>query len=723
MSVSESPAATLQCGACQHANAGAAQFCVSCGHSLYESCKQCSGPVTLTQKFCVACGTDLSAWLAERNEANEKRLAEAVAAAKSHDYERSLTMLKSLADVKDFRFAKHAATAHQASGKIQALRDRVVGDATSRIEQARQLFDRGDHAKAVAVLSPLPDRLLDDASRNILNTGRQHLGQLAELQKELQQALAQKDYLTAMGLNCQLLELQPDNEQYLTFSRQLGAKLIRRAEKLYARQDFAAANDMLSGLPDLVRSEAYYKLKDQIETANWLSGQFKDEPFAYNNLGRLALRFSKEVPGSGHAADLVKQLKEAVKGKRKSRRDLYSEWTGNRRSWAGGRVGVLGQVESLDLESVESPVSSYGPYAVAIGLALQGVGHGRVTDNMVIKKGMFSKIAKGKSKLAWGFDVGAAGVRVVCLEIEKGKSKPILRKCMHVDFETPLCRGGKLRSSDSDEVVSSLKSLLEQIELTGAAVWCNLPAYETVGRFCELPPVNDKDADKMVAAEARGRIPIDKDDLALVTWRSNFDKKVKVGRPLMMAAATRVAVQRRVDLLGLGGLTAIDGMVPDAVALANFAAYEFADLLNPTSSDGDDDEVNSEPPESLLGAKQQPTVAIICAGASMTTMVLVSPISIWYWSHESGGEDVTSSVARETKLTSKQAEQAKRNLAALDCPGRVDDVIEQKQVALKRRLSKLLQDAQATFDHMDVQQVWCVGQAHQQHGFLRRVMT
>lgn len=680
---------------------------------------------------------DLVAWLKQRIQDQEKRLGEAVAAARTHEYERALMILQRIGEGKDFRFEKQADTARQAKVKIEQLRDRMVDDANSRIKRAQSFFDAGNQAQAVSLLSVVPDRLLDDDSRQILGSGRMYLDQLADLQNELQESLSSKDYVMASGLVGQLLELQPDNPKYQTLAKQLGDKLLRRCEKLYARQDFAAASDTLATFPQTARGEAYLQWQQQIEMARWLSDQFADEPYATNVLGRLAMRFVKEVPHSRLAADLLNELKEAVKAKRHSRRDASPDWRGSPKSWVGGRVGVLGQIQSLDRSGLAEPVANFGQFAVALGLAIQGVGRSRVDGNLITKKGMFAKIPKGKSRLAWGIDVGSSGVRAVQIQIEKGKDQPVLMKCVSVGYSAPINRGGNVRGNATQEIPAAVKTLLEQIDLAGATVWCNLNSFDAVARFCELPPVKDKDADRLVDLEVRGRIPIDREDLALVTWRHGFDQESKTGRPLVMAAATKMAVQRRLDLLGTGGLTTIEGLVPEAIALANFAAFEFSDLLAPeelqeqeSEAEAEDEKTESkkdkkqarENRRSLISDDKQPTIALIDVGAAKTTIVLVSPISIWYWTQEAGGEDITSIVARETKLTSDLADQAKQNLAVIECPNRIDYQIEQKQVSLRMRLTKLLDEGKNTFRHMDVQQTWCVGQAHLQHGFLRRVL-
>ncbi|MEP4680069.1 MAG: hypothetical protein ABJ015_00345, partial [Rhodopirellula bahusiensis] len=78
--------------------------------------------------------------------------------------------------------------------------------------------------------------------------------------------------------------------------------------------------------------------------------------------------------------------------------------------------------------------------------------------------------------------------------------------------------------------------------------------------------------------------------------------------------------------------------------------------------------------------------------------------------------------ARRTKVTAEEAEQSKRNLASLKTPHDVDDDIREKHEVTRARLRKLFQEADKTFRHFDVKETWCVGSAHQQHGFLRRVM-
>jgi Tfp pilus assembly PilM family ATPase len=340
-----------------------------------------------------------------------------------------------------------------------------------------------------------------------------------------------------------------------------------------------------------------------------------------------------------------------------------------------------------------------------------------------------SKLGLGKSKAVWGIDVGASGINAIKMRVEKGSDQPIVEAAHRVELKNPTCRGGS--KSASELIPEAITRLMEEIDVSDSKVYANLPACEGIARFCELPPVKDKDAERLIETEVKTRIPISSEDLALITWVAPLQKGSTVGRPVVMAAATKLTVSRRVDLLGIGGLK-LDGLVPSPIALANFAAHEFSELLAPPadksakkkSKTGEEtsDESSEDESFSLTSSSKQPTLALIDAGASKTTMLLISPISIWFWSHESGGEDITAVVARRTKTTAEDAEQSKRNLASIKEPHEVDDDILEKQEITRARLRKLYEEADKTFRHFDIQATWCVGAAHQQHGFLRRVM-
>lgn len=708
----------LSCGACQHDNADAAQFCAGCGHSLYESCAGCGNPVTLMQKFCVTCGKDLVAHFRGRITSQETRLAEAIAAAKKHDYNRAIGILEVVSEQSDFRFADIRDRARLALTKVKELRDQVVRQSEQRMANAAEEAKAQNFAKVVDVLSAIPETLLDEDSRARLKNAQHHLNQHGSLKKELEAALAAKAYEQASSLTQQLLELQPESRSFHKMAIQLGERLLRTADKRFHRQDYAGASRALHAIVDRARGDEYKSMLQRIETTRWLSEQFDGEPLATGTLGRLAMRFATERPQDGRAAELVKDLSVAVKAKRATVRDGFAAWRTQGQSWLGGRLGVLSHPQAFDFTAVENRPATLSDCAIALGLALHGLSLGRFSGNLVAKKGMLSKLTFSKATAVWGVDVGSSAIRAVRMQLDKNASQPSVTHIHCVTLDQPTCRrGGR---PEHEPLAEAMAKLLGEIDLDGTQVWSNLPSCESVSRFCELPPVKNSQAEKLIVLEAKSRVPIPTDDLEMLSWLGPLDPESRLGRPLAIVAATKLAVRRRVDLLGSAGLT-VDGLIPESVALVDFAAFEFADFLKPPVRE-DDSTTKKGPRKSDEPMPQMPTLAIVDAGAAKTTLMLVSPVSMWFWTQESGGEEMTTIVARLGKLRSEQAEQAKRNLAALDEPDVLDQGIAERQMALRMRLIKLDEEAKRTFGHLQPTEVWVVGGAHLQHAFYRRIL-
>jgi Tfp pilus assembly PilM family ATPase len=250
-----------------------------------------------------------------------------------------------------------------------------------------------------------------------------------------------------------------------------------------------------------------------------------------------------------------------------------------------------------------------------------------------------------------------------------------------------------------------------------------------VSRFVRLPPVKDKAALLLVQQEVDQKIPIESDELAIVRWIAELDEDELHGRPAVITAAKTNAIQERLDLLSQAGLN-VSGLQADPVALTNFAAYEFAELwadhqevaeIDDSDNDADAEDQPQEDDSTELGPSS-PTVAMVDCGASTTSLILVSGEAHWSWTIETGGEDLTSRLARSTKTKHSEAEQLKRNPAALTTPARQYKFIEDRQEELRSRLQTSLAEAIKQNPGFDVVQTWCFGGACLSHGWFRRMM-
>ncbi|MEM6778856.1 MAG: pilus assembly protein PilM [Planctomycetota bacterium] len=704
----------LICGACQHSNAVDAQFCAGCGHGLYEKCGECGASVALTQKFCVSCGTNLAEHLLTRTANAESRLKEAIASAKQHQYDRALRTLEELAANVDFRFADVQQRASMAVEKVQVLQSETMRDVQQRVADALDAANQSDHRRVVELLGDLPGELLDDESTTRLTMAQGQLHTIDALQRDLETYLQAKEYETCAGLVDQLLEMRPESQSLQALAGKLAAKFFRRAEKQHRRGDYDGAGQALQLIPQSQRDRDYQAWLDRNQLKRWLSNQTAGEPFATATLGRLAVRFAKDCDEDDRAKELVQKLSAAVKTPRPTKRDRFASWQTQPTSWLGGDLGVFAHPQSIDTSVVDDGPTSYTDFAVAIGLALHGLGLGRFSGNLIQKQGLMSKLAFGKAKSVWGIDVGSSAIHAIRISHSKAASKPIVETALTIELAVPTCRGG---GESARALPNALAKLMETIDVTGSQVWANLPDCDSIARFSELPPVKDKEVDRLITAEAKSRIPIPADELAMMTWLAPLDEASGMGRPLTMAAATKRLVDRRVDQLSSMQLK-VDGLIPEAVAVANFTAFEFAEELQLGGESSDASGADGE-----RDARQKlPTVAMIDAGASKTLIVLVSPIAVWYWRFESGGEDITRLVSKTNQQTAEQAEATKQNLEKLPSPHLTDELIGEKLNSVRSRLVQFTDEAKKTFAHMDVRHTWCVGAAQLQHGFHRRVL-
>ena len=103
------------------------------------------------------------------------------------------------------------------------------------------------------------------------------------------------------------------------------------------------------------------------------------------------------------------------------------------------------------------------------------------------------------------------------------------------------------------------------------------------------------------------------------------------GRPAVITATRQTVIDERLELFRDVGLT-LTGLQADNTALANFAAYEFADVLSPEQAD-DDADILPMPDE------KTPAIAILDCGAATTNLIIISRETHWTWTGESAGED------------------------------------------------------------------------------------
>ncbi len=702
------------CGCCKHTNTSGELFCAGCGQTMVEPCPTCSKPVALTQKYCGGCGTDLAALLQNRIDQYGEMIGEAVQAAKAFAFDRSDTLLARVAELSDYRFAKEANQAHAAIAKIAKLKAQSSDQYDQLARQAMDDFRRGNRMSVVKLLGNFPANLLSDESREILKISQAHVQQVAELETEVRKAVAAKQWVAAGGLLDQLLDLVPGHPGFTKLAGELSQKLLEISDIYLAKSKYAVALQYVSAVPIVCQNERSARLRAKIENIHWSAHQIAGEPYALPLMGRLCVRLAKESPQDEAAKAMLSRLSESVRSRPSEPRLAYADWDGNRRSWIGGKAGILAYPQSFSFGEANFDRKMLARHSVAFGLALQGLTIARVDgDFMPAKKGLMSSIrSRKKPTKSWGVDMGAAGIRAIELELMPDGRVEVL-SIYSAEFNAPTCRVGS--DTGASSIRDAIRTMVTEMEVGDTPVWISLPTNETVNRFVRLPPVNRKQAEKLLDVEVSQRIPLPSNELAIVRWISEDVSDVTKGRLAFASAVRRTAIESRVALCQSAGLT-VSGIQSAAIALVNFAAFEFDSQWRNGHCREDDE--NSE------DAANDPHqgVAVLDSGAEILTVAVITADEFWFSSIENAGENFTVLLARATKKTSGDAESLKRDPSKLVSPSTAWGPLEIRMTEIRARLEQTMREADKVLGGTQVTQVWCVGGSAFTFGWIRRVV-
>ena len=248
-----------------------------------------------------------------RRRMHEQWMADAVKAAKSHDYESARDLLARVAVLADYRFRAQASDASKAIAKVTEIESRTL----AAVKNARALAmeaHRADRPREVVKhLASLPDNLLDDQSKALLAKSRSYTAQWDAIETELKSAIDKKEWTSVGTLVHQMLELDPTYASGLKLAEQVAGKLVTAAKRAIESGKYELAVAQLHAIPEAACKPEINELCSQAENITWLTQQFDQEPYASPVLGRLAVRFAKETPSDQNAQRLLQELSQHLK--------------------------------------------------------------------------------------------------------------------------------------------------------------------------------------------------------------------------------------------------------------------------------------------------------------------------------------------------------------------------------------------------------------------------
>lgn len=733
------PGDRIQCRKCSTLNPPSRRFCSDCGDALFMACPECGGMNTVHERFCGQCGVNLQASANAQREALESRFDEAEALLKDGRHERACDVLRTLTRAQhegEVEFAKRAATMIT---QITLEKERLIDRAPEVEAEARQLRD-GKHAeKAVSLIREIPKVLWPDSLKELYDEVSETKKQIKRLAQEIKTAIQERRTSRLLPKVERLLELKPHDVSAQRLAEKLRKsqdqadrlkreKLIEKAKQYLKQFRYERAHQVLTEVPESVRTENFLKFFDQISELAFLSADLRRSSYADPILVGMASRLVKMMPKDKHSIDRLHKITQRVEQARKNREAPSSYWNEPpKHTTLGIPIDLYPRFRKFNTAAVDDNEHfehfSSG-FIVAVGLALQGIGAAKVETNLLPNKsgGVFGLIGAGKKaptgELAWGIDLSNSGLKAVLLRKEvKGEKKDAetivhIEQMVKVEFKRPLSRADDAdrRGLIQDAVEQFFNAVGRDVfnDKRGKPIVClSLPATEVLGRFLNLPPVDDKKIPKTVEYEVRHQIPFPMEELSwdYHVWDDNLapeemSLESDAKRTCVVVATRLTKLQER--LAFLRGL----GITPSLVQTDQMAIYNFFDF----------DLFSDQSYRELMEETEQ-AVGILDVGSDASHLVICGPNSIWFRSLEVGGENFTRILVRQMSLTFSKAEELKKKPDTADEIFKLYDVVEPVLKNISKETSYSV-NTYAGLDKLKLAEIKLIGGGSYLHGLL-----
>ena len=463
--------------------------------------------------------------------------------------------------------------------------------------------------------------------------------EIAALSDELRAAVRQKRVLDLPPKIERLLVLKPDHAYAKRLAGQVQGHVADAAKKHLAEHRYDQALHALGQIAPHVRTESVQQLHHRVSELAWLTYDLRHAPVADATLVAVAERLRRLAPDDPRAAKLLAELQRRVRAAEGKSAQKPLPWArppqpsalGTPANWLTD-LPNLRYAETMDQSDLQR---NPGRFAVACGLALAGIKQAPLRINLVsaeklsalhqVKRLMKTPI--GRTRHAWGIDLGASGLKAVRLTWEESQPQPVIDAAVLVEHPKLLSQA----ANDAEErrlVADTLKTFLDSHEIKAERVCVGLSGRLALVRRVPLPPIKPAKVRKFVQLEGRHLFPLPLDELSWDFQAVDDAPTIPAGaaaspaqptRQALLIAVKRSSSRRFLETFERLGVN-VKVLQPDFVALHNFLAH-----VQVTSPSG-------EPPA---------VAAALDVGATTTNIVVSSPGSLWFHSCGVAGHSFT----------------------------------------------------------------------------------
>ena len=720
----EASATILRCPRCSAGNPPQRKYCAKCGASLWENCFLCGQTCAAGEEFCGACGANVHQAAAENLARAEAALRDAERLRADCRFDEAIVTLSSVRKNKHPRVADHASQAAELIKLLSAERSKCRHEAAESLRKAQDLFAECDYDGAWQVIEAVPASLKNGQFETLVGQISQRREELEALTADLRSAAKQKRLEDILPTVERLLAIKPDHAQAKSLAEQVQKRLVAAADAELAAHRYDRAVQLLDQVPSNVLTPRGKELDRRARELAALSWNLRNSPLVDRTLIALGDRLRRLAPKDASIAKLHETLRQ--------RGSLLEQRPGRRQiSWAkppqstplGAPVDWLTDFRRIKIATPEpSDMDRHpGRFAVATGLALAGLGQAAVeidllaSGQLTVMNRMAKLIRPKNTRVAWGIDVGASGLKAVKLAWDATKREAAFEEAVLAEHAKPLHHAAN-EIEENKLVVETLRTFLDKRQCKGERICAGLPARMSLCRQFDLPPANSRQARKLVEFEARVQLNFPLDQLV---WDYHvLDRAVSAqtaeagGGQTLLIAAKQHAVERFIEAFRQAGMC-IDMLQPDFIAMHNLLVH---DCL---ASAGNKD--NSKNNSNGAAGPLCSTAVGLDIGCHSTNIIVSSPRSFWFHGCGIAGDGVTRALVKEFKLSSAQAEQLKRSVESAASFSAVEQVLTPTFDDLLGEIQRLLAGYSTATPDRPFQRVLCCGGGFALHGLFRHL--
>ena len=701
------PAIKRPCGHCGAENLTTDHYCAGCGKSLWQKCPGCTRRAWVGDKFCGGCGKNLEA-VAEQKASELRRLLRGAAEAASQlDFLEAAQLAQRVATSADARLAGLEDEAQRLYDEYNHTHHALIAQRDKVVPEARVAAMAGNRQRVIELLSEIPEHMLAEAERTLLAQNREQLAEVEELRGSLKEAIDAKDWLELGHRLTRWLALCPEDAWGQEIAAKVSRALVENAAKRLQAGSVAQCAERLDAVPPAFRDQNYDKLVNQLEEIRWLRGELRSSLAVHGGLVRFASRLAKMLPNDEELQKVEAHIEKLQRTPPATPADLFPSWPGRDHSWTEVHVAHWGRYPKLEAQRPPALQRHPTQFAVALGLALQGLGEVDQHIHLMPQRGLLNRLMSGRpsrANAAWGLDLGTAAVKLVRL-VRQGKTGIAMETAEILPYELPLSHP-TVQSRITELVGQKLKQIRDKHDLGNAPVVVSIPTNQTLGRFSQIPGITGRKREELIKREASMQMPLALEQLAWAWHTPEVSPDVEFTNYLQMVAVRNLWLESQQNLLKLYKIQPL-AFQAAPIALHHAMRWHWAEQLG----------------DPLVGSDSTPRRVVIGVdlGAEATTLVISAADRFWFRSVGVAGDEYSRAMARTFRRPMEEVEQLKPRIPEMAPLFSLYQQFDAISAQLRERIERSLEDARRLLGRLAPIGIYLTGGGSLLHGTLERL--